>query len=215
MADQFYYVDARNERIGPVTWDVLEQLHRAGALTDETLVASESESEWSTFEQLRIARARKESLPPVPAVARKTNPKSKVTVPNLDLKAIILKLKERKLLFAALLGLVLIVVALGIPRGTTDRGATPGGSDEAAKIQQANEKLRAMAEEMGSLPVTCQQCSGSGKKVLRGFCTGCRGKGTVMTPSGFVMACSQCGGSGEGVYPCDLCAGSGQVRGRF
>lgn len=66
MANLFYYVDARNERIGPVTWDVLEQLHRAGALTDETLVADEAESEWSTFRAKIEARLDKGPLPPVP-----------------------------------------------------------------------------------------------------------------------------------------------------
>ena len=66
MANLFYYVDARNERIGPVTWDVLEQLHRAGALTDETLVADEAESAWSTFRAKIEARLDKGPLPPVP-----------------------------------------------------------------------------------------------------------------------------------------------------
>lgn len=67
MSDLFYYVDTRNERIGPVTRDVLEQLHRAGTVTDETLIAGESENVWIPFSEAKAAHSQRASLPPVPA----------------------------------------------------------------------------------------------------------------------------------------------------
>ena len=71
MSDQFYYLDAENQQIGPVSRAVLEQLHRAGALTDDTLVAGEAESEWIPFRDLRSVREQGSSLPPVPVAKEK------------------------------------------------------------------------------------------------------------------------------------------------
>jgi hypothetical protein len=66
MAEQFYYVDGPNRRIGPLPWEVLVQLRRAGVITDETLVASEDLSGWTPFAELGRKREQLASLPPVP-----------------------------------------------------------------------------------------------------------------------------------------------------
>lgn len=65
MADPFYYVDARNERIGPVSREVLEQLRRAGTVHDETLVSSDEGKRWIPFVEW-AACVRQSHLPPVP-----------------------------------------------------------------------------------------------------------------------------------------------------
>lgn len=54
MPETFYYVDATNQRIGPLDWQVIEQLHQAGVITDETLLAGESDSEWVPYVDLRF-----------------------------------------------------------------------------------------------------------------------------------------------------------------
>lgn len=46
MSDHFYYLDTANQRIGPISWEVLMQLRTRSTVDDTTLVASESEPEW-------------------------------------------------------------------------------------------------------------------------------------------------------------------------
>lgn len=74
MAEQFYYVDAANERIGPMSWEVLVQLHRAGVVTDETLAAPDDASEWTPFAELWRSREKPANLPPIPGSSTKSPP---------------------------------------------------------------------------------------------------------------------------------------------
>lgn len=72
MAEQFYYVDGANQRIGPVPWEVLVQLHQAGGVTDVTLTAPEGAADWVPFAELRRSREKPASLPPVPGQPHRT-----------------------------------------------------------------------------------------------------------------------------------------------
>lgn len=56
MPDQYYFVSPENTRIGPIPWTVLEQLHLAGTIDDETLTAPESAPEWIRFHDLKSQR---------------------------------------------------------------------------------------------------------------------------------------------------------------
>jgi len=62
----FYYLDPTEETVGPVSWDVLLQLHRAGAVSDETLTAEAGAGNWEPFVDLRFREERRKNLPPVP-----------------------------------------------------------------------------------------------------------------------------------------------------
>ncbi|MDF1814837.1 MAG: GYF domain-containing protein [Verrucomicrobiales bacterium] len=66
MTDQYYYMDAANQNIGPLSWDVIEQLHGAGTLNDGTLVAQEGASDWITFAEAKTNKENRQALPPVP-----------------------------------------------------------------------------------------------------------------------------------------------------
>lgn len=57
----------------------------------------------------------------------------------------------------------------------------------------------------------CRVCSGSGHGKL-GRCRSCYGQGTVTTPSGYAMVCSQCGGRGLVPDTCGACGGTGVFR---
>jgi len=47
--NMFFYVGADNEPIGPISLDVLLQLRRSGAVTDETFIAREGEADWAAL----------------------------------------------------------------------------------------------------------------------------------------------------------------------
>ena len=66
MPTQYFYLSSENMKIGPIVWAVLEQLHHAGTIGDDTLTAPENASEWIPFRDLKIQREKQASLPPVP-----------------------------------------------------------------------------------------------------------------------------------------------------
>lgn len=57
MQDPYYFVSPENTKVGPIPWTVLEQLHAAGTINDETLAAPEGASEWYRFQNLKEQRA--------------------------------------------------------------------------------------------------------------------------------------------------------------
>lgn len=67
MISQFYYIDAANQRVGPLAWEILEQLHRSGAVRDETLAAPEGATDWSNYLELRQKRELLDRLPKMPS----------------------------------------------------------------------------------------------------------------------------------------------------
>lgn len=64
--DHYFFIDSTNEMVGPVSWEILQQLARAGVVVDETLAASEGSSDWAPFAELRVKEEAKSKLPPVP-----------------------------------------------------------------------------------------------------------------------------------------------------
>ncbi|MCB1077333.1 MAG: hypothetical protein KDM64_05825 [Verrucomicrobiae bacterium] len=207
----FFYLGPENEPIGPMPWRVMSQLWESGVLNDETLIAPAGGEAWETYatrradsgppESLREASGRNASINQ--ATVRGGAPGSN----HVDSR------NGKPLLVWVSFGLALLILVFAvIPKGGTDPSPRSGGLNPTVSSEQ---ELGAAMEWLGSLPIPCPQCGGSGRKVLRGFCDGCRGKGTVLTPSGYVIVCSQCGGSGEGVFPCDVCKGTGKTRRRF
>lgn len=71
-ADNYFYIDSTNETVGPVSWEVLQQLARAGAVADETLAAPEGGSDWVPFSELKARVEAKAKLPPVPGSSLRT-----------------------------------------------------------------------------------------------------------------------------------------------
>jgi len=68
-ADKYFYIDPTDETVGPVSWGVLLQLERAGAVAGETLVAPESASDWMPFSEVKAKEEARSKLPPVPSVS--------------------------------------------------------------------------------------------------------------------------------------------------
>ncbi len=65
MGNRFYYTNAANEVVGPCTTLQLMALHKAGTLTDTSLVCADGSSEWvelkTIYPAARLARMNKES----------------------------------------------------------------------------------------------------------------------------------------------------------
>lgn len=227
MLDQYYYISADSTRVGPIPWAVLDQLNRVGTVSDETLTASEGASEWKAFRDLKAQREIQSSLPQVP----RTKPQSAsfnqpVVVDegvmwlrkNLDKLRALAKNDIHRVGIA--FGIACVIIFAGVLAWSLAKGGNQLTSDDDQIAEQGRRSTGQFEQNMRlkealSQPVPCRQCRGTGKKVLAGFCSNCQGRGTVQTPSGFVMACSQCGGSGNGVYPCDVCKGTGVTRRRF
>ena len=68
----------------------------------------------------------------------------------------------------------------------------------------------------GHLTHTCNNCVGTGQRVLAQACSTCRGSGAVRTTSLFGWmwrneeSCTDCGGDGRQRAPCDACDGKGE-----
>jgi hypothetical protein len=60
----------------------------------------------------------------------------------------------------------------------------------------------------------CRICKGSGYGSTA-RCRQCAGEGTTMTPSGYTMLCTSCGGKGRVPAACGTCGGSGVFRSPF
>lgn len=71
------------------------------------------------------------------------------------------------------------------------------------------------ARQSQNQPVSCSFCSGTGRNSNRsiGKCLTCRGAGTRSTPSGYVMTCGSCGGTGNEKHDptCPYCKGTGKI----
>jgi DNA-directed RNA polymerase subunit RPC12/RpoP len=108
----------------------------------------------------------------------------------------------------AVLGLVLLV-----PLCTGGDDDEPEEYDvEAAIGQEAARMQGVLNSQRGN---TCRSCKGTGQNGLTG-CPSCKtmfdefaGQGTVKTPSGHVIVCTRCNGSGTVPLPCSSCGGRG------
>lgn len=84
MSDHFYYLDTENQRIGPISWEVLMQLRSGATVDDTTLVASESEPAWKPLADWQeqggepSAKLPEETPAPNSSPGRKRKPKKEV-----------------------------------------------------------------------------------------------------------------------------------------
>lgn len=121
-----------------------------------------------------------------------------------------------------IVALLIIVVSAGAIMGLK---SLAGGGDslrsgkydaEAAFGQEATRLQGVMRDNDGK---PCRVCDGAGYRGQTG-CPDCKvgfgddfsGQGTVTTPSGYVMACSRCKGSGLVPATCSACGGTGVFR---
>lgn len=108
----------------------------------------------------------------------------------------------------AVLGLVLL-----IPLCTGGDDDEPEKYDAEAGIgREASRMQGVLNSQRGN---TCRSCKGTGQNGLTG-CPSCKtmfdefaGQGTVKTPSGHVIVCTRCNGSGTVPLPCSSCEGRG------
>jgi hypothetical protein len=97
-----------------------------------------------------------------------------------------------------------------------DKSHRSGGYDvEAAMLEDANRLANSL--QSSSSGRQCGACNGAGHRGGKGCptCTvgfGSVGEGTVTTPSGHVIVCSRCQGSGTVPITCGTCGGSGSYR---
>lgn len=68
---QFFYLDGNKNTIGPLSWEVIEQLANSGAITGSTMIAEEGEQSWIAFEQYHPSQPENQTLPPPPGSERK------------------------------------------------------------------------------------------------------------------------------------------------
>lgn len=109
----------------------------------------------------------------------------------------------------AVLGLVLMV-------SLCTNNSKPEKYDAEAAYGQEAERLQGIMRENDGKP--CRVCNGAGNRGRTG-CPDCKvglddfkGQGTVRTPSGYIMACSRCQGSGTVPLTCNACGGTGNFR---
>lgn len=110
------------------------------------------------------------------------------------------------------LGLILMV-------SICNRPSKPEKYDvEAAMLEDANRLANGLqSSSRATSGRQCRACDGAGHRGGKGCptCTvgfGSVGQGTVKTPSGHVIVCSRCQGSGTIPIACGTCGGSGSYR---
>jgi len=110
---------------------------------------------------------------------------------------------------ATLIAFLLVVCAIAF------RPASPAGpwrGTVSAESRFDDEITRMKREYDDHIGEACRICGGSGLKPEYSQCSTCRGVGTVRTPSGYAMVCSDCSGSGLRRYRCTACDGTGRVQ---
>lgn len=141
-----------------------------------------------------VAPSKMGELPPVPGAHNEPATKS-ISVNQLT------SLLPKKLVIAGciILGLVLVFSF----SGGSPRSGKVDSESEFRDVAQRNQNI--MRENDGK---ACRVCGGSGSK-SKAKCSSCYGQGTVRTPSGYVMVCSSCQGSGWVPEACSACGGTG------
>jgi len=76
-AESYFYIDQTNETVGPISWEVLLQLERAGAVSPDTHAAPEGDSDWVPFSELKAKEETRAKLPPVPVATAEFHTGSK------------------------------------------------------------------------------------------------------------------------------------------
>lgn len=109
---------------------------------------------------------------------------------------------------ATLMAFLIVVCAIAF-RPASKAGPWQGSMSAASRFD--DQVTRIQREYNSHVGETCRICGGAGLKPEYDQCSTCRGAGTVRTPSGYVMACSDCSGSGLRRYRCTACNGTGKV----
>lgn len=114
---------------------------------------------------------------------------------------------KRLLVKFAVVGCSLLMVMFLLSSGdeSNEVGKTDPEAYFAATARGAQDEMRRNDGK------PCRVCNGAGHGKL-GRCRSCYGQGTVTTPSGYAMVCSQCGGRGLVPDTCGACGGTGVFR---
>lgn len=161
----WYYLDARRERMGPFDDSAFEALIPDGGLKADTLVWNETLDDWTRADEtIWSSRFPSDSqpLPPPPPPDSQPESRSKGCRPR----------GIGCILAGTIPVLLIILFVLG--------KACSSGPDEQTNRSRPNYYV----QQVEMWEKTCKTCVGRGR--VQTTCRGCGGAGTINTPSGYV-----------------------------
>ena len=188
--------------VGPFDQETIKNLIRSGILGAASEVRRDGESEWRKIYATPLAGLI--SLPPslpTPGAVKRSRLGSFITFMNRG------SFKIRCAKWGGLMFVVWFAISTLSHSGTTQEKTD----------YQGGGVVRSSYSDMSSPPArtsnsgVCEFCNGTGHSRDYYQCVRCSGRGTITTPSGYEMACSDCGGTGR-TDKCIACGGTGKSR---
>lgn len=208
---EWYYCYDGQTIEGPVDLDELKQLAADGMLPPHTVVAPEGSQEWQSLEAVLSPPSAIPPPLPIPPLLPQPAP----ATPNSP--SIVARFKtwfsglEPRGKFAVVGTALVVLVVLFYPSGSSSHESDGISDAEGAAI------VDRLVSSVPNNQNTCSACGGSGQVAntfFSGGCKTCRGRGTILTRSGYETSCPTCGGTGNAKSTtCDRCGGKGYTWG--
>lgn len=211
---QLFYVHQDGHQSGPFTRSQLQSMWEQGILNASATFWTEGMADWARLSDLCEGMA---TSPELRAPKNPATVKGKSVVPRwLSLEGFRQFLNRResrrtRIIIASAFLLVVAgsAIAYFAPTDSPSETTMTESEIEAAAIRSLmNLAPRSGSGSGGGGTFPCGDCSARGWSIFPA-CPACRGNGTIVSPTGFAVACNRCGGSGGST--CSSCGGSGRV----
>ncbi len=211
---QVYYVHQDGHQSGPFTRSQLQSMWEQGIVNASATFWTEGMANWASLSDLC------EGMAPYPeshVPVNRARVKAKSSAPRWLSPEVFwhfLKRRESKRTRIIIASVFLLIVAASAiayfaPFDSSSETTMTESEIEAAAIRSLmNLAPRSGSGSGGGGTFPCGDCSARGWSIFPA-CPACRGNGTIVSPSGFAVACNRCGGRGGST--CSSCGGSGRV----